>query len=49
MNLKRNFADNLFFGKETDSQTQRRNLWLPGGMMRDTTGNLGGHEHTAIF
>ena len=32
-NLKRNFANKLIYGIETDSQAQRRNLWLPGEMM----------------
>ena len=38
---------NLTYKTETDSQTQRMNLWLPGG--RDSQGVWDGHVHTAIF
>ena len=37
-NLKRNFANKLIYEIETDSQTQRRNLWLPGEMMGEEIG-----------
>ena len=30
-NLKRKDTNELIYKTETDSQTQRRNLWLPGG------------------
>ena len=30
-NLKRNDTNELIYKTETDSQTQRMNLWLPGG------------------
>ena len=30
-NLKRNDTNELIYKTETDSQTKRMNLWLPGG------------------
>ena len=30
-NLKKNDTNELIYKIETDSRTQRRNLWLPGG------------------
>ena len=30
-NLKRNNINKLIYKTETDSETQRMNLWLPGG------------------
>ena len=30
-NLKKNDTNELIYKTETDSQTQRTNLWLPGG------------------
>ena len=32
-NLKRNDTDQLTNKTETDSQTLRKNIWLPGGKM----------------
>ena len=32
-NLKRNDTNELIYKTETDSQTYRMNLWLPGGRM----------------
>ena len=44
-NLKRNDTNKLTYEAETDSQTWRRNLWLPGwkGKMGDA------YVHTALF
>ena len=41
----------LIYEKETDSQTQRINLQLPGGRLRgkDSQGVWNGHVHTDIF
>ena len=41
---------NIFI-KQRDSQTQRMNLWLPGGKFggRDNQGVWDGHVYTAIF
>ena len=46
-NLKRNGTNELTYKTERDSQTQKKNLWLPGGM--DSQRVCKGHAHTAIF
>ena len=38
---------NLPTKQKRDSQTQKTNLWLPGG--RDSQGLWEGHVHTAVF
>ena len=38
---------NLLTKQKRDSQTQKTNLWLPGG--RDSQGLWEGHVHTAVF
>ena len=50
-NLKRNDTNELTYTTEKDSQTQRMNLWLPGGRMegKDSQGIWVGHVHTAMF
>ena len=46
-NLKRNDTNEFISKTETGSQTQKLNLWLPGG--RDIQGVWNGHAYTAIF
>ena len=50
-NLKRNDTNELIYNKETDSQTQRMNLWLPGGKGggKGQLGSLGLTCKPAIF
>ena len=50
-NLKRTYANEHIYKTETDSQTQRMNLWLPGrkGGGRDSQGAGDPHVHIAIF
>ena len=50
-NLKRTYANEHIYKTETDSQTQRMNLWLPGrkGGGRDSQGAGDQHVHIAIF
>ena len=51
-NLNRNDANELTYKIERDSQTQRKNLWLPEGRMGVGEGQLGvwdRHVHTALF
>ena len=50
-NLKRNDTHEFIHNTEKDSQTQRMNLWLPGGRMegRDSQGIWARHVHTAMF
>ena len=43
-NLKRNDTNELIDKTETDSQTQRMNLWLPGGKMRLRDGQEFGND-----
>ena len=49
--LKRNDTYEFIHKTEKDSQTQRMNLWLPGGRMegKDSQGIWVGHVHTAMF
>ena len=46
-NLNRNDTNEFTYKIERDSQTQKTNLWLPGG--KDSQGVWEGHVHTAIF
>ena len=50
-NLKRNDANEHIYKTETGSQTQRINLWLPGGRVggRDSQGAGDQHVPTTIF
>ena len=50
-NLKRHDTNELTYKMETDSQTSRMNLGLPGGRMegRGSQGVWDGHVYTAIF
>ena len=50
-NLKRNDTNELTYKIERDSQTLRKNLWLPGEEWegRDSEGVGDGLAHTAIF
>ena len=50
-NLKRNDTNELTYKTETNSQTQKMNLWLPGERMvaRDSQGVGDGHVHTALL
>ena len=50
-NLKRNDTNELIYKTETDSQTQRTNLWVPQWTMggRDSQGVWDQHVRTAIF
>ena len=47
----RNDTNELTYKTETDSQTQRKNLWLSGGRMRgrNIQGVWDGHVQSAIF
>ena len=48
---KKNNTNELIYKTETDSQTERMNLWLPEGKggRRDRLGVWDWHVHTAIF
>ena len=46
-NPKGSDANELIYKTERDSQTQKMNMWLPGG--RDSQAVWEGYVHTAIF
>ena len=50
-NLKRNDTHELIYKTERDSQTQKMNLWLPGGRPggRESQGVWDGYVHSAIY
>ena len=45
--LKRNGTNEFIYKTETDSQTQKMNLWLHG--QQGYLGSLGSNLHTAVF
>ena len=48
-NLKRNETNELIFRIETNLQTQRMNLWLPGGRMRGRDREFGINMYTLLY
>ena len=48
-NLKRNYTNELIYGKEIDSQTQRTYLWLLGEEWWEQIESLGIHMYTLPY